>query len=839
MLHLGLQVTCDPRGPGRMPIDRVPEDTVGGGTRLPFADPASGIPDTEPSEREAFGPGLPDGDTAERARRPRFRTDAWTPAFIKALEEESAHGHGIFWLAIAFGLGAALWFGLAIQIGPLPILLAVAVCLGVGMARRGTLLSSAATVLAVAALGALAADLEVRRVDTILLDSPVTTTVSGTVRARDIDEEGHWRYVVDVASTRDPALGRPPERVRLLARSAHQPIAIGQGISGLARLSPPSGPALPGSFDFAFNSYFAGIGAVGFFMGPPVAESAHAVALRDAAGRALREFRESIAFRMRAVIGGDAGAVAAAMTVSDRRAISEETDEAFRITGLAHILSISGLHMSLAAGIMFQGLRYALALLPGIAERVAVKKYAAAGALLSSTAYLMISGGIVSAQRSWIMVAIMLIAVILDRPALTMRNVALAGFIIIALSPSAVVSPGFQMSFAATAALIAAYGFWQRQSLGLSLRWFAGEGFLARGALILGGLALTSLVAGLATGIFSAHHFHRMSGYGMIANVAAMPIISLIVMPMGVFSLLTMPFGLDHWPLTAMGWGLSAVLSIAHDVAAMGEDFATGRLPFVVTALLTAALVILVFTRTRLAASAALPMLVAVPLILNGAGAGRPHLLISEDGRLVARLQENGLATNRARPPSFVYDQWASALRAKMHLSPLEAAAKLDPNLLLAADMDMALNGAVVRAALDADIVTAREGQFTCQKGAWCILALPDMRPVITVEEPAFLGAACDRASIVTIAIPLRLEACRSGAVLYTARTLRRTGAIEIHFDEQHRSSATPGTAFADELTANTGKEPPGFKAIAAIDGLQRPWTVHRTYDWRSRRFID
>jgi competence protein ComEC len=607
------------------------------------------------------------------------------------------------------------------------------------------------------------------------------------------------------------------------------------------RASPhPPGQRFPGSFDFAFNSYFAGIGAVGFFMGPPVAGPSVPATVGDAAGQALRELRESIAFRMRTVIGGDAGAVAAAMTVSDRRAISEETDEAFRITGLAHILSISGLHMSLAAGIMFQGLRYALALLPGIAERVAVKKYAAAGALLSSTAYLMISGGIVSAQRSWIMVAIMLIAVIMDRPALTMRNVALAGFIILALSPSAVVSPGFQMSFAATAALIAAYGFWQRQSLGPALRRFTGEGLVARCVLLLGGLALTSLVAGLATGIFSAHHFHRMSGYGMIANVAAMPIISLVVMPMGVVSLLAMPFGLDIWPLTAMGWGLEAVLAIAHDVAAMGEDFATGRLPFVATALLTAALAILVFTRTRLAALAAVPLLLAVPLIWTGAGAGRPHLLISEDGRLVARLQGDGLATNRTQPPSFIYEQWASALRADAHVAPFASATRLDPNLLTAADLDMDLNDAVVRAALDADIAQARDDQFTCQRRAWCILALAGMAPVVTVEEPAFLGAACDRASIVIIAIPLRLESCRSGAVLYTARTLRRTGAIEIYLDQDRNFAAGPGSAFADEQAGKAADDGnAGFEAVRAIDGLQRPWRVNRAYDWRSRSFID
>ncbi len=214
-----------------------------------------------------------------------------------------------------------------------------------------------------------------------------------------------------------------------------------------------------------------------------------------------------------------------------------------------------------------------------------VKKLAAAGALVTASAYLLISGGSVATQRAWVMLSIMLIAVILDRPALTMRNVALAAIVIILLSPSAVVGPGFQMSFAATAALIAAYAALSRRKA--QRDWTPAPAshmlivpgwliWLFKAAL---GLAITSLVAGLATGLFSAHHFHRFAGNGLLANMLAMPLVTLVVMPAGLLAMLLMPFGLDQLPLQAMGAGLGGVIAVAHYIDGMGGDVLVGQIP--------------------------------------------------------------------------------------------------------------------------------------------------------------------------------------------------------------------------------------------------------------------
>jgi len=298
-------------------------------------------------------------------------------------------------------------------------------------------LVTAALVLA----GMLLAHFETWRRDTVMLDSPVTTVVTGQVERREADGRGRWRYLVRLDTTADPQLKRPPDRVSLLARSGPADIAPGDTINGRARLSPPSGPALPGLNDFAFSSYFDGIGAIGYFYGAPteVFPSGDVRPTGDGAGwwsglmdwlngldAAFYHLRSSVADRIRATVPGDAGAFSAAIVTDERRAISEETTEALRLAGLAHIIAISGLNMALAAGIFFVGVRTAFCLFPGIVQAYPVKKIAAGGALMMATAYYLISGFAVSAERAYLMMAILLIAVFFDRPSISLRNIALS-----------------------------------------------------------------------------------------------------------------------------------------------------------------------------------------------------------------------------------------------------------------------------------------------------------------------------------------------------------------------------------------------------------------------------
>lgn len=753
----------------------------------------------------------------------RLTREDWRRAIDDALETEAAHGHGFLWLALLFVLGAAAWRALTFDPDGYALAGFFGISLVAALAWNG-----AARRLAVAftflAAGLVAGEWEGHRDAVTVMDSPIVTNIVGRVVAREIDHRGHWRYTIDVVSTRDPEIGRRPERVRMLARSDHDPVEIGGLIEGLGRLSPPSGPAMPGTFDFAFYSYFQGLGAYGFYYGAPraVGETSATTAL-GALQRRTRELRESIAFRIRAILPGEAGAVAAAMTVSDRRAISPATIDAFRQTGLAHILAISGLHMSLAAAIMFAGLRLVLAPVPGLVERFAVKKLAAAGALLSSTFYLAISGAVISAQRAWIMIAVMLVAVLIDRAALTLRNVAVAAFVIVAISPSAVTSPGFQMSFAATAALIATYGAWSRRRsertappdvMGRAALWWA----LAP----LVGIAATALIAGLATGIFSAHHFHRMAGYGMVANVLAMPIISMLVMPMLTLALLVMPFGMDHLPLLAAGWGLDATIGIAHWVSRLGADFVTGRIPLAVTGLLAAALSIAVLMRTWLRGAAIVPAALAALLILAGPDR-RPEILVSEDGRLVALRDGSVLASNRSRPSQFIFEQWTTALRMNTHRPPGTA-------VDTATDTEFEMTEAAASG--------AKGLRFKCDERGWCAGRAAGGALVVTVEEPEFIGAACDVADLVVTPVPIAMRECYSGAMLLTGQSLRQSGAVSFQADRQWQPRDQHRIARANPRSSEPAEVMKGYRIETAVGGIVRRWTVHRYYDWRSRSFI-
>jgi competence protein ComEC len=804
-----------------------------------------------------------------------------------ALQEEARFGHGFLWLPVAFGLGAAFWQSLAVDVptgGMVLALMAALACLAwTGNDRPAVRLGLALLIMAL--LGVAASILEAHRHDTILLDSPVTTRITGTVEAREIDTRGHWRYVVAVTKTSDPELGRPPAKVRLLSRSAHEPVPIGAVITGVARLAPPSGPALPGGYDFAFNSYFSGIGAFGFFYGAPQAAPAGMVTDRwTETQRSLRRFRDGIAGRIRAVLPGEAGAIAAALTVADRRGISDETVEALRITGLAHILAISGLHMALAAGSMMVTIRALFSLSPVLVERYAVKKIAALAALATATSYLLISGGAVSAQRAFIMLAVMLTAVLLDRPALTLRNVAIAALVILVLQPSAVSSPGFQMSFAATAALIAVYAAWSRrrsqrgQSTASRLAQAVPVlGVLRRGALFVIGLAATSLIAGLATGIFSAHHFHRVSGYGLLANVAAMPLVTFIVMPAGLVALLAMPFGAENLPLTLMGRGIDGVVAVAHRVAELGGDVATGQLAFAHTALMTAGLLVFVFMRTRLRYLGVIALALGATLALRHEPRA-PDLLIAEDGLLVALVTRDHMASNRTRPSAFIFDQWADALRRNVHLGP---DMQDDPTLAdapAAEGMEAEGTDGEVQAPPGERVVltaaqrrhfaatvadhgaSADPGRFVCQRRDWCVAHFAAGRAVIMVENPAYIGMACDLAAIVVTPRNLTLTQCRSGALLFTARSLRRTGAVAIRtapmepapipsdtpapsmvaraLPPMAASAAGPLPASSQNATHGRWSEPI-LRIETALGSVARPWTRHRTYDWRSRRYVD
>ncbi|WP_100220970.1 ComEC/Rec2 family competence protein [Agrobacterium albertimagni] len=744
----------------------------------------------------------------------------------QCVSDESRHGHFFLFVPVWLGAGAAIWFSVG-QPPPALFLGLLLACLLSALLRamRDTVAHVVLWSSCLILLGMLMADWETRRMSTVILDQPLVTTVTGLVERREQGVGGEWRYVLRVIQTAEPTIRRSPERVSLLARSRHAPAAIGDELSGRARLSPPSGPALPGLNDFSFQSYFAGIGAVGFFLGPPAAKTSDSPQEQGLWARfdeALFSLRDRISNRIRSVLPGDPGAFAAAIITGERRSMSEEATEALRVSGLAHITAISGLNMALAAGIFFVGLRGLLSLMPTFNHRYPVKKIAAGGALLATTGYVLISGYQVSALRAYLMTAVMLGAVLFDRPAVSLHNLALAATAILAVQPSAVMGPSFQMSFAATAALIAGYAGWRARPRAIlprarSLAMRIAAGF----AKFVGGTLATSLIGGVSTAIFAISHFHRLSTHGLEANLAAMPLISLVVMPFGFIAMLLMPYGLDAPFFWIMGQGLEMVLAVAHTVSGWGGGYVFPRLPAWFMSCTIAGMLLLTLLRTpiRHAGTALIVVTLAAAFLAPRPADG--ELMISEDARLVAiRVasdETTTLAINRSRPAAFIFDQWRPVLGIDEAMPPV-----MLPNTALPPAPDRRIGQTLseeqrklAETVLDSLLQASGSDRFTCIKQA-CAIRLENGNSLLTLERPDLLGAACDRANIVVLSARTRLTACRSGALLISETNLRATGSLEI---------------------SGLGAESQAMTVRSALDGPSKPWTAHRLYDWRSGSF--
>jgi competence protein ComEC len=635
---------------------------------------------------------------------------------------EAGPGRLVPWFPVSLGAGIALYFSADRE--PLvwaPVLAALAfLALAFSSRRRPVLFGALLCAFAMAAGFGIATFRAVQAAHPVLQLPASGVTIAGFVEARE-ERERSDRIVLRVHRIDAARIDARPERVRLSVRKKTAPPA-GSFVSLNARLTPPLQPLRPGGYDFARDLYFQGIGATGFVLGsirvsePPVSPDAR---LRIAA--AISGMRDAIDARIRSVVPGDRGAIASALITGKRDAISAPVNEAMYVSSLAHVLSISGYHMAVVAGVVFFAFRAGLALVPGVASRHPVKKWAAAAALVAATFYLALSGAEVATRRAYIMTAIVLIGVMFDRPALTLRTIAVAALAVMLLSPEAIVHPSFQMSFAATLALVAVY---ER-----GLPWFSvvPETRRATRIALWGGrellaLVIASVVAGLATSLFAAYHFHRFAPYGVLANLLAMPIVSAFVMPAGLLALLAAPFGFDGMFWQAMGEGIGWMISAATFVAglpgALGRIAAFGIAPVVLG---TAGIVLLCLLRSPLRWSGAAAAAIAVAWAML---APQPDVLVARDGQIVAvRGADGRLALMQARNDDFVVRDWLAAdadaraprdagLAAGVRCDGTGCTAPLADGALVAFALTAeALPDDCVRAAI---VVTARDAPSGC-----------------------------------------------------------------------------------------------------------------------------
>ncbi len=483
------------------------------------------------------------------------------------------------WLPVLFGAGISFYFSLRFEppvwLGFSAVVSALIMALALWRWKtdQASRLISCLVVLAIVASGLTAAQLRTTAVQAPVLSKRTgPATVSGRVINVESFPKGS-RVTLERPriSGLDPGLAL--EKARLRLRGTQPEITPGNWLRVRAILSPPSPPAAPGAFDFQRQSYFRSLGAVGFSLGPakivagPEKAATGIEYSLDFFTLGLARLRQAVAVRVKAAIEGPTGAVAAALMTGDRSAIPKGLMKSIRDSGIAHLLAISGLHIGLVAGILFVGVRGLMALVQPLALYFPIKKWAAVFAILGAFAYALIAGATVPTQRAFLMVGLILTAVLVDRRGFSIRLVAWAALIILALRPESLLGPSFQMSFAAVTALIATY-----ETISERRRYRDHDAgrfppWARKAGTYIAGVALTTVIAGAATAPFAIYHFNRFADYGLAANLVAVPVTALWVMPWAVGGFLLMPFGLEAVALEPMGWGVDVVIQVAETVA--------------------------------------------------------------------------------------------------------------------------------------------------------------------------------------------------------------------------------------------------------------------------------
>lgn len=678
-----------------------------------------------------------------RAGRLNARAESW-------LEVE--RDQLMLWVPVMLGLGIAAWFTLG---GPeaWSALILGGAGIGVG-ALMLPLGGRLARVVGVGALliatGCALIWIRSERAAAPVLARPVVASFDAVIE-RVERQPARERVRVTVAP-----IGRedlpPAIRINIDEDRAPDGLADGAVLRLRARLMPPAPPAVPGAYDFQRIAWFQGLGATGRSLGE--------VQVIRAADAPQGTLRARLTAHVQAQVGPSAGGVATALVTGDRGGISPEDDEAMRRSGLAHLLSISGLHVTAVVGATMLVLMRVLALFPALATRVRLPVVAAAGAGLVAIAYTLLSGSEVPTVRSCIAALLVLAALAWGREAITLRLVAAGATLVLLLWPEALVGPSFQLSFAAVTAIVALHQHPRIKAL-LAKRdenWIRG---FWRGLL---GLLLTGLAVEAALTPIAVYHFHKSGIYGALANLVGIPLTTFVVMPLEALALFLDLFGLGAPVWWVAAQTLELLLWIAHTTAnAPGSVALIPGMPGGAYALIVGGLLWLCLWKSGMRRWGVVSFLLGVIWTL---ATPPPDLLVTGDGRhLALRTPEGGMALLRDRAGDYVRDTLSENAGFSGELAALSAL----PNAACSADVciaDHIQDGRVWR------IVATRSGYH---------LDIGDMMRL------------CREADIIVSERRLP-RTCNPRWLKLDRWTLRETGGVGIAFGGPHVVTVRTGT---------------------------------------------
>ncbi|AEQ51373.1 competence protein ComEC [Pelagibacterium halotolerans] len=481
---------------------------------------------------------------------------------------------------------------------------------------------------------------------TPMLDAPRYGTYTARIEAVTYDDGAQQRWVLsNISGELDWTI--PDVRLARVTVSGAYDVSPGDEMTARIRFYPVPPPAVPGGYDSQFVSHFDGIGAYGNAFGEiDITKSGQGGLVR-----VVKDVRTAITARIVAQLDERIGGIAAALVTGDQSRITEADRDLMASAGIAHVISISGLHLTLVAGTMFTCVRFLLSLGHGITQRVPIKKIAAGFGIATALAYMVISGMVIPAVRSTIMLALVFAAIIAGRQALTMRNVAIAALAIIVFEPTSVFRASFQLSFAAVIALIAAYELARRN------RENRERPNRSRALALALDITTTSVIAGLATLVFTAYHFQQTAPFGVLGNLMVMPIVSFVMMPAALLGTLLLPLGLEAIPYAALGWSIEAMLWCAAFVRQLSGGFDPSPIlsPLaLIVALL--ALAWLAYFRTRIRVAGAI---LAVPLISAFCLEQPPDIFIADQSQAVAVRSGERVALIAGRNNTFATTIWS------------------------------------------------------------------------------------------------------------------------------------------------------------------------------------
>lgn len=566
------------------------------------------------------------------------------------------------WIPVALGAGVTAWFVLPTRGAWLGFALAAASLALIAALLRGggRLPRMLAVVTALAALGCVLMWSRAERVAAPVLARPIVTQVLGRVtRIEPLPARRRTRLTLSVAAT--PGV---PARVRVNVPDAALPPGLTSGarIALRARLMPPAPAAVPGSYDFARVAWFAGIGATGTALGP--------VTRIESAAGGSGDLRRRLSAHIQSRLEGSAGGISSALATGDRGAIGDADAEAMRASGLAHLLSVSGLHVTAVTGAAMLVVLRLLALSPVLALRWRLPIVAAGAGAIAAIGYTWLTGGEVPTIRACAAALLVLVALSLGREAITLRLVAAGALFVLLLWPEALAGPSFQLSFAAVTAIVALHenprvrGWFARREEGRGAR-------LVRG---LASLLLTGIAVEAALMPIALYHFHKAGLYGALANILAIPLTTFVIMPAEALALLLDLAGLGAPVWWLVGQALALLLRLAHATAtAPGAVAALPAMPGGAFALIVAGGLWIALWRTRARLAGAVPLVAGFAWAL---ATPAPDLLVTGDGRHVAlRVADGRVALLRERTGDFTRAALAENSGAGEALADLGAVA--------------------------------------------------------------------------------------------------------------------------------------------------------------------